>query len=211
MRMGVKGYCQNFSVAFAWNREWKQLKLNAFEACMTTYFLINLCYECDGHVTRQTTSDRQVAKFALGKPWAYQQARLPIHSRDFRHSSYSNVKLSPCLWSRSSSSYSGTNIYIVSMCGWPTCEHLGFEIYIISYLLKCRVHLKVLTYLFTHLLLQSPCWSTRWYGDWTPSCQKYDFTCRDLTSLQWSCLPADQQSMLNRLHCRNKVFSCHSF
>jgi len=63
---------------------------------MTTYFLINLCYECNGHVTRQIASDRQVAKFALGKPWAYQQARLPIHSRDFRHSSYLNVKLSPC-------------------------------------------------------------------------------------------------------------------
>ena len=115
--MGVKGYCQNFSIAFAWNREWKQLKLNAFEACMTSYFLINLCYECDGHVTRQTGSDRQGAKFALGKPWAYQQARLPIHSRDFRHSSYLNVKLSPCLWSRSSSSYSGTNIYL-------HCQHV---------------------------------------------------------------------------------------
>lgn len=42
------------------------------------------------------------------------------------------------------------SIYIVSMCGWPTCEHLGFEICIISYLLKCRVHLKVLIYLLIY-------------------------------------------------------------
>ena len=48
----IKGYYKNVASAL---RGWEQrtLKLNVFEACTATDFLINLRYDSNGHVTRE--------------------------------------------------------------------------------------------------------------------------------------------------------------
>ena len=84
-RMRVKGYCLTVSTASVWKLELRWLKLNAFAARTAIYFLINLCYESDGHVTRQAGSDRWVARFASDKHWAWTTSSLITPSGALHH------------------------------------------------------------------------------------------------------------------------------